>query len=263
MLFNNYGDKNLVILCAGDNPAHLFFENENERKYELLVIYYGDNKEKFKNKFKNYDHFINIKGYKFNIIKKYYYENIKFFKKYKNILIPDDDIFLKTKAINDFFRIFNEHHLALAQPSLIGYYSHSITLHKFECLLRYTNFVEIMMPCFSSDALAKCINTFDSSLIGHGLDFLWPKILSYPDKKIAIVDDVIAIHPRKVGSSNLYVDNKNDIFFKFMERNHLNESMKNVIGSILKENCNIKPLDEKYYPYSEVFKLLIENYKGN
>jgi len=260
MLFNNYGDKNLVILCAGDNPAHLFFEDASERKYELLVLYYGDNEEKFKNKFKTFDYFGSIKGYKFHIIKKYYNENIKFFKNYKNILMPDDDIYLKTKNINDFFEIFKKHQLILAQPSLIGYYSHAITLHRFEYFLRYTNFVEIMMPCFSSDSFSKCIGTFDISPIGHGLDFLWPKILGYPDKKIAIIDEIVAIHSRKVGSGNLYKDHESDSFFRFMEKNCLNES-KNVLGSISRESN--QNFDEQYYPHSEIFKFLIENYKGN
>jgi hypothetical protein len=263
MLFNNYGDENLVILCAGDNAAHLFFEDENERKYELLVIYYGDNEEQFKDKFKTFDHFISIKGYKFNIIKKYYNENIKFFKNYKNILIPDDDIYLKTKDINNFFKIFNDKQLMLAQPSLIGYFSHAITLHRFEYFLRYTNFVEIMMPCFSADALTKCINSFDETSIGWGLDYLWPKILKYPNEKIAIIDEIIAIHSREVGSSNLYINNKENEFLKFMEKNCLNKAMKNVIGSISKENFNTQPLAENFYPHSEIFKFLIENYKGN
>ncbi len=261
MLFNNYGNKNLVILCAGDNVAHFFFEDENERKYELLVIYYGDNEEQFKNKFKTFDHFIRIKGYKFNIIKKYYNENIKFFKNYKNILIPDDDIYLKTKDINNFFKIFDDKQLMLAQPSLIGYFSHAITLHRFEYFLRYTNFVEIMMPCFSANALTKCINSFDETSIGHGLDYLWPKILKYPNEKIAIIDEIIAIHSREVGSSNLYIDNKENEFLKFMEKNCLNAGMNNVIGSISKENK--QPLAEKFYPNSEIFKFFIKNYKGN
>jgi len=262
MLFDNY-NKNLVILCAGDNPAHLFFEDANERKYELLVLYYGDNKEQFKNKFKAFNHFSSIKGYKFHIIKKYYNENIMFFKKYKSILMPDDDIFLKTKNINYFFKIFNDNQLMLAQPSLIGYFSHAITLHRFEYFLRYTNFVEIMMPCFSAAAFIKCVNSFDETSIGHGLDFLWPKILKYPNKKIAIIDEIIAIHSREVASSNLYKDNKTDEFLKFMEKNYLNTGMKNVIGNISKENFDIKPLAEKYHPHSEIFKILIENYKGN
>ena len=260
MLFNNYGDKNLVILCAGDNPAHLFFEDINERNYELLVIYYGDNEEQFKNKFKTFDHFSSIKGYKFNIIKKYYNENIKFFKEYKNIFIPDDDIYLKTKYINNLFEIFNKYKLILAQPSLIGYYSHTITLHRFEYFLRYTNFVEIMMPCFSSDSFAKCISTFDSSIIGHGLDYLWPKILGYPDKKIAIIDEIVAMHSRKVGSGNLYKDHENDSFFRFMEKNCLSQN-KNILSSIPKEEN--QGFDEQYYPHSEIFKFLIEKYKGN
>lgn len=262
MIFNSYGDKNLVILCAGDNPVPDFFKDHDKRKYDLLVIYYGDNPENFKNKFKNFNYFHHIKGYKFHIIKKYYYENIKFFKKYRYVFMPDDDIILSPKDINNFFRILNEFKLVLAQPSLIGYYSHLITLHKFENVLRYTNFVEIMMPCFLSDVLAKCISSFDSSLIGHGLDYLWPKMLSYPDKKIAIIDEVVAVHSRKVGSGSLYSNNNhiNEAFEKFMIKNQLSSGVQNVLGHIPKENYNKQSFDDKYYPFSESFKLMIEKY---
>lgn len=262
MLHSNHSCKNLVILCSGDSPEILFFEDADKRNYELLVIYYGDDPVKFKNKFKTFDNFQVIKGLKFNIIKKYYDNNNKFFKKYKSILMPDDDILLRTKDINYFFEIFNKYKLSLAQPSLIGYFSHLITLHKFENILRYTNFVEIMMPCFSFESFAKCIGTFDMSLNGHGLDFLWPKILNYPNEKIAIIDEIIAIHSRKVGSNNTYNDNTDYNFFDFMEKNNLNK-IQDVIGYVLKEKYDKEIFDENYYPYSETFKLLIENYKGN
>lgn len=32
---------------------------------------------------------------------------------------------------------------------------------------------------------------------GHGLDWVWPFILGYPQEKIAIINDVCVIHPKK------------------------------------------------------------------
>jgi len=32
---------------------------------------------------------------------------------------------------------------------------------------------------------------------GHGLDWVWPFILGYPQEKIAIINDICVIHPKK------------------------------------------------------------------
>lgn len=259
MIFNNYGDKNLVILCAGDNPAHGFLQDTSFRKFDLLIFYYGSNPNEFKNKYNNFNFFHEKKGYKFHLIKDFYQENPKFFKKYKNIFIPDDDIIIKNEEINNLFNIFNNHKLILAQPSLIGYYSHKITLHRFEFNLRFTNFVEIMMPCFSSDTFAKCVHTFDQSPIGHGLDYLWPKILDYPSNKIAIIDEIIALHPKKVGESNLYKNNNPEFLSDFMYKNGLDSGKQNVLGKIDNNNFEKSTFDEKFYPYCKTFKNIFEN----
>jgi len=264
MLFNDCGNKNLIILCAGDNPAHIFWDDEYNKNYELLIIYYGNDYNKFRKKYNKFDYFCNLKGYKFNIIKEYYENNKKFFKKYKNIFIPDDDIVFKNKDINLFFELFSKNNLLLAQPSLIGYYSHTITLHRFEFILRYTNFVEIMMPCFSQESFNKCINSFDQTPSGWGLDYLWPKLLNYPKNKIAIIDEVFGIHPRIVGNSDLYKKNKNvhQEFDKFMAKNNLIKFNHETYNAIQKQNFNKGSNQENYYPYSESFKILFELMKN-
>lgn len=259
MIFNS-GNKNLIILCTGDNPAHVFGCSNLKKNYDILVIYYGNNVSCFKKKYNNIDYFYNKKGYKFNLIKDYYYENEKIFNKYKNIFIPDDDLIFKEKDINLFFDIFNQNNLLLAQPSLIGYFSHTITLHRFEFILRYTNFVEIMMPCFSNIAFKICVKFFDKTTSGWGLDYLWPKILGYPTNKIAIIDEVFGIHPRKVGSSKIYTNNKNlnQEYDEFMTINNLTKSNQEVYSSIKKNNFDKYSLEENYYPYSESFKIILE-----
>ena len=263
MLFNSYGNKNLIILCAGDSPAHFIWSDYSKPNYDLFIIYYGNNPNIFKKKYNNFNYFFHKKGYKFNLIKEIYNENKKLFKKYKNIFIPDDDLVFKNNDINIFFDAFNKYNLALAQPSLIGYFSHTITLHRFELILRYTNFVEIMMPCFSHEAFLKCLNSFDKTSSGWGLDFLWPKILNYPKNKIAIIDQIFAIHPKVVGNSELYEKNKNvqQEFDKFIAENNLklDQETYNIIKN---NNFNKQSHPENYYPYSESFKIIFDKIKN-
>ena len=32
---------------------------------------------------------------------------------------------------------------------------------------------------------------------GHGLDWVWPFLLGYPQEKIAIINDICVVHPKK------------------------------------------------------------------
>ena len=46
---------------------------------------------------------------------------------------------------------------------------------------------------------------------GHGLDWVWPFLLGYPQDKIAVIDDVCVIHPKKMlqreGKTSMYDTN--------------------------------------------------------
>lgn len=122
---------------------------------------------------------------------------------YDYILLPDDDLVFRGSTLTQFFRICDSARLDLAQPSLSkdSFWSHPITLHDSRWLLRLTNFVEIMAPCFSSRALATCRRTFNMNSTGWGLDYLWPTLLS-AKHKIGIIDSVIMTHPRPLGGPN-------------------------------------------------------------
>jgi len=62
--------------------------------------------------------------------------------------------------------------------------------------LRYTNFVEIMMPMMSQSTYQQLSHTFSENVSGWGLDFYWPKLLKYPKNKIAVIDHICATHTR-------------------------------------------------------------------
>jgi len=91
----------------------------------------------------------------------------------------------------------------LAQPALTpdSHISHVLTLRNRSFVLRFSNFVEIMAPCFSIHFLQQAWPSFGDIQSGWGLDSLWPRLL--PDwKSIAIVDSVAVRHTRPVGGPN-------------------------------------------------------------
>lgn len=69
--------------------------------------------------------------------------------------IPDDDILQTTTIVDRAFSIHKQYNLAVSQPVLCSWMeSHSASwdiVKSATTVLRYTNFVEIMVPLFSMD----------------------------------------------------------------------------------------------------------------
>lgn len=217
-------NKNLIISAVGDESLH---ENWIDGNFDTCLIYYGDKEPPINSKYS-----IEDKGPKYHLIKKAI-ENNSFFLEYENIWLPDDDVLIKSKDVEKLFTFMDDFQLQLAQPSIVGYYSLRITLCHPTNKLRFTNYVENMCPCFSSDALKKCYMTFDENKSGWGYDSLWDKILNYPKRGIAIIDDIIATHTRPVFGGDLYKNNEIDpmsegieVFNKFQLCDGRTESMK-------------------------------------
>ena len=111
--------------------------------------------------------------------------------------LMDDDIEMSTEEVNKLFRMMREYNLKIAQPSLVmSYYTYEHTLHNPLCILRYTNFVEMMVPCFSREALIKVLPTFEKKVRGCGIEFHWPILINTNRQDMAIIDLVHAKHVR-------------------------------------------------------------------
>lgn len=89
----------------------------------------------------------------------------------------------------------------LAQPALGpgSYVAHDITLQRPHLRLRFTTFVEIMAPCFSRLALKLCRPYLGATVSSWGPNHLFPKLLGYPKRAIAVVDATPVIHTRPAG----------------------------------------------------------------
>ena len=194
---------NLIISAVGDNSLHEHWTPAKD--FDLFLIYYG-NKD-FEDRSSTFC--MKKAGTKYGLIMDAIEKHPEILT-YDYIWMPDDDIHLRGEEISRLFAMSREYKLWLSQPSLMGWYGLKITLHQHESILRYTNYVEIMCPCFSGPALKKCLSTFRENKTGWGIDHVWNKLLGNPTNKIAIIDDIVAVHTRPVGGGDMYKNQTND-----------------------------------------------------
>jgi hypothetical protein len=117
---------------------------------------------------------------------------------YDWIWLPDDDIATDCSTLNRFFSIVQANGFDLAQPALTqdSHIAHDITRQRAEFRWRYTSFVEIMCPCFSKRAFKLCRPHLGATVSSWGIDLVFPKLLGYPRRGIAIVDETPVRHTR-------------------------------------------------------------------
>lgn len=125
---------------------------------------------------------------------------------YDYYFMPDEDIDISGADINRLFQKMKEHDLWLAQPAIEksnkSFPSWEMFIHKEGLDIVYTDFVEVMCPAFNNKAIKMCLDTFNKSHSGWGLDLTWAKILK--GQNMGIVNDVVARHTRPVKGGNLY-----------------------------------------------------------
>ncbi len=190
--------RNLVITRVGDTSVHPGWLGDGaERNWDLIVNYYGNDP----NLFRAPDvRRIDSKGAKWPGLYDLVISLGTELDAYDYIWFPDDDLVSDPQSINRFFDICREFNLSLAQPalssdSIIGC---PITRRNTAFRLRYTNFVEIMAPCFSQAFFRRCRPAFNTNISGQGLDMLWPNWAG-PDKA-GIIDEVTVRHLRSRGA---------------------------------------------------------------
>ena len=195
--------KNLIIIAAGDESLH---RSWGVGDFDVFVVYYGNQKDRYRSSSKYYHC---AKGTKFKLINELVVQYNDILSQYDAIFIPDDDLYMKSQTINKFFELFHEYKLHLAQPSIMGWGSIQCTLHQPNTLMRFTNWVEIMCPCFSKEAFFSCAWSFNENNSNWGIERLWNKTLNEPKDKIAIIDSAIVIHTRPCFFGDTYWLNGN------------------------------------------------------
>ncbi|MDO1580721.1 hypothetical protein [Rhizobium oryzicola] len=120
---------------------------------------------------------------------------------YDYIWLPDDDIDTNGEAIETIFGMAYEHGLTVCQPSLTpqSYFSHFLLIQCAAFRLRYTNYIEIMVPCLSREVLLRALPLFKNTMSGFGLDYIWCRWPESGAFRCAILDEVAVFHTRPVG----------------------------------------------------------------
>lgn len=191
--------KNAVFVPVGKDSLHRQLL-KGDADFDLhLLIYDGSY-----NKFCNDSDFVACDaGYKMDMTYRYLHRHPELFEKYEYFFLLDDDIVISTEDVNRLFSMMREYQLKIAQPSLVmSYYTYKHTAFHPFYILRYTNFVEMMMPCFSRDSLKAVLPTFEQKIRWCGIEMHWPVLVGSNHKDMAIVDAVSAKHTRPVQSWN-------------------------------------------------------------
>lgn len=198
--FRDMKRMNLVVVRAGDRSLHEQWLKGGERNWDLVVSYFGDRPELFAQQDVKV---IPCRGSKWQGLISFLKGHPDITRQYSRIWFPDDDLLLDTLTINRFFNLSEKYDLALSQPALTwnSFYSHKLTLWHPLSEFRYTNFVEVMAPCFRSDFLEVVGESFGESSSGWGLEYLWAAELENRGFKQGIIDSTSMFHTRPVGSA--------------------------------------------------------------
>ncbi|MBB2191929.1 DUF707 domain-containing protein [Gluconacetobacter azotocaptans] len=199
--------RNLVIVRAGRESHHLDWARDielSDRTWDLCVSFYGPD-DAFSEIGECDFSILQNKDRKWPAIAALFGEQSPFWQ-YDYVMMPDDDIAMTWSDINRCFEVMKDYGLYLAQPALASdsprnHFSHPLTLHHQGTVLRYTSFVEVMVPIFSRDAIRLCLPSFVTSDSGWGLDWAWQSMLGYPKRRSAIIDEVVVRHMRPVGGN--------------------------------------------------------------
>jgi len=193
--------RGLAVVRCGDNTLHRTWVSER-RNFDVGISYYGSNSTL---EFPEADYFHHSKGGKWDGL-------FSFFKKFPGVLdrydyfwLPDDDIVAVAADIERLFALGIENEYHVYQPSLDQHYSHVITLQHRSFEVRYTNFVEVMVPFISREVLVRSLPFIEKTASGFGLDFLWPQMVREIKGDaycgVAVLDTITVRHTRPVGGN--------------------------------------------------------------
>jgi hypothetical protein len=194
--------KNLIISAVGDDSQHKQWLS-GDPAFDLILIYYGSSDVIFSDYSKDPSSCIRQKGQKFSLIKSFIDSHHELISRYEYVWLPDDDISISSDNLNKLFYTARQYNLQICQPAVIsplGKVAHKITRPIEGYKLRFTNFVEVMMPLFDVKTLLFVCDDFDLSKSAWGLDASWSHRLSYPKNKIAIIDEITAVHTKPLGT---------------------------------------------------------------
>lgn len=193
---------NLVVVRAGAKSLHADWLDApyEARSWDLIVSYFDDAAYRAHTPQPGVQAIL-IKGGKWDGLFKTFAQFTQH-SDYARIWLPDDDIATTGTDISAMFAQAQAHDLAVCQPSLTpdSYFSHFLFMTCPGFSLRYTNYIEIMIPCLSAELFAQALPLFEETMSGFGLDYIWCRLPAAGRYKAAVLDQIAMHHTRPVGS---------------------------------------------------------------
>lgn len=186
----------LVIARAGDASLHESWGPGSD--WDFVVSYYGQNPARFPG-------CLPSPGGKLEALYNLWVEHPEILEGRRFVAVWDDDIAADPEVISKVFSVMAEYGLALAQPALGpgSFVNSNTTAARPGLLLRYTNYVEVMVPVFSSALLLELLPKFEGLRFGWALDHYWYRHAAAYGK-VAVIDACVVTHTRKMGTGGLY-----------------------------------------------------------
>ena len=194
------GHRNLVFTSAGDRSHFDANWAGPEQEFDLFVVYYGDDDERYAKYREKARWIARRKGSKYQNFHHFYHAHPDIVARYRRFFILDDDLHFDggSMAINRMFAVAKRHRLAISGPSFTrdGKVSHEINEHQPGVAMAFTNFVEVNAQLFSRSALDRLMTWLTPELIGWGIDFLaiWANGLD-KQRSYAVVHEVRCRNP--------------------------------------------------------------------
>lgn len=195
------GHRNLVLSPVGDESLHpTWLSAPDERQFDLGLIYFGSQGDRYRDEA---EYYLRQRGFKFHLLDALMTQMGPRLAEYDYIWCPDDDLASNTADVNRMFSIAREFRLAISQPAVAeGEVSHATVRQQPGLLLRYSQFVEVMCPVFSREALARVRSTLVANKSAWGVDWAWTRLI--PAEELAIIDAVGVHHTRPLQSGKGY-----------------------------------------------------------
>jgi len=181
--------RNLVFVRAGDASLHrTWLVPRAERTYDIFISYGGAKRGKFQDDGEFYEA---ASGPKYHVFGRFLRKKRELVSSYSAIWTPDDDILTSAALINRMFEVFAKYQLLLAQPALAPGSDAPCPVTEIidGKVLHFSQFVGMTSPIFACSILKTLAPTFFLNRSGSGICLLWPYLLGYPPKRVAILDE--------------------------------------------------------------------------
>lgn len=199
--------RNLVLVRAGDDSLHPSWlkAEGNARNWDMHISYFGKRRDPFGDlpdgTSISYD-----SGPKYIGLSNCLKAHPRILTEYDFIATPDDDLQFVLGNWTRAFELAKEFNAYISQPSLDlrSFWGHSVTLQRRRYTLRQVNFVEVMCPIFSRNALCEFHKYFTMNNSSWGIDHVWSQIAHFEGNRLFIFDDTAMLHTRRIGNGPQY-----------------------------------------------------------